>query len=338
MKQLYLIFVCFFLFINAGYSVNLRTEAKKHKALAEKFFADGNFENAVSEYKKVMSYAPEMESEISNNFKKAQLNFAISLIDKDKKRAVQLLKELIYYHKDYAVAYYYLGYISEKDRDYDYSEKYYHSFLDLEKLDIKKKDEIRIKLEQWTTDRTSYQKGLNYMSKGDFESARSEFKKIKEIKKDNADNFIKKIDNILNSSIEKKVETENKLQDIGVGKQKILELFKKAIESEDSSKLSSLISDNFVSSIGNKDNFISYWKDYWFLFFQNIEFSFSNVNETKISEKESFLTFTYKLSGIYNGKDMTLFKPEFKFGREYSIDGNMMLVIKEENGKWKIIE
>ncbi len=329
--------------------INLREEAKKHKKNAEKYFTEGHFELAIEEYKKVLSFAPEMDDEIKENFKTAQLNYGISIIDSRKKEAMKIFAELAFLRPDYSTPHYYLGYISEKEKDYENAKKHYQKFLELEKTDVEKKLDVKDKIAAWQVDMDAYKSGIEFMSNGEFALAVEEFSRVKTINRKNADYYIQKATVILTGSepvdppkdtVRAKADNTSG-SDAKVGlteRSAIIESFKTAIANEDSGLLASIISPNYISSVGDKNSFIGYWEDFWFLFFQSITLTYSNVQESMISGSDYIISFDYQIIAIYSGKDMSLYKEEFAFGNEITRSGTMIFSVKNENGKWAIVQ
>ncbi len=323
-------------------AVNLREQAKIHKQNAEKYLLENNYEGAVEEFRKVLSLAPEMDPEIKEKFIEAQIKLGISYIGKDNKKAADLFKDLMYNRKDETLPYYYLGYLSEQNGDYDGAEKYYKEFMEKDKLNIEKKEEAAKKISIWTKDRENYNEGIKYMADAEFLIAKECFKKVETINKRKAEEYIAQLASLLekdNTPVIDAPKTDTPVkapEGTGAVKEKVLPLFKKALESESYDALSALFSQEFICPIGNKTNYLSYFSDFWFLNFQNLIFDYFNEKQTSAGD-HIIISFDYTLKGIYNGKDMTLYKPEFKFGNEYSIAGSIVFTIKKEGDLWMII-
>ncbi len=316
--------------------VNLRKQALEHKNKAKEYFQAHDWANAVKEYRLVDSFSPEMDAEIAEHFKKAQLEWVKSLIGNDNKKALDLLKDLIYTRPKYTIPYYYLGLLNEKSNNYDNAQSYYEQFL--------KKDtgtefhkEVADKIALWKSDRTHFKNGVQFMANGDFALAYDEFSNVKTINKKKAQNFLQKINSVLgnsvnNSSNDSKTST---VQDAG-NDAELLKSLKTAIENRDIALLKNLIADDFTSIIGNKDNLIGYYKNFWFTFFTDLHFNYNNVKKMKISDTKLQVSFDYTLKGIYNGKDMSLYNKNFTFGTENSISGKMLFYIEKKDNKWQI--
>ena len=334
MKKINIILLIILTFVMIS-GINLRKQALEHKIKAEEYFQNSDWENAVKEYRNVVSYSPEMDNGIAVHFKKSQLEWAKKLIGKDNKKAYELLKDLVYTRPNYTIVFYYLGLLNERSKSYDDAQKYYEQFLEKDKGKEFHK-EAKDKITSWKKDKEAYKNGVQFMANGDFALAYDEFNNIKTINKSKAKSFLEKITAILGNTPGTIKDNKGPMQNI-TNYSLLLKNLQKAINKKDAALLKPLIADNFISIIGNKDNFIDYYKNFCFELFTDIHFDYQNVTSIKISDSKLQISFDYTLKGIYNGKDMSIYNEIYKFGTENSIQGEMLFYIEKKDGKWQIV-